>query len=190
MKYLRRQMVLSVVLAVAGWLSLPSSTALADELARFDGQYRVRLSHGQVKARIEKAIETATKDMFFVARGIAEGRLEAKSPPIYELSISTSADQITVRLGNEQGHVAYTAPKNGGKVKVKAPDGEQVEMFFKIEKGSLLQLFANEDGVRENSLMLSEDGQRLVMRVSIRSERLSAPAVYTLPFERVSAGQR
>ena len=49
----------------------------------------------------------------------------------------------------------------------------------------ITQVFLSDDGRRENEFTLSPDGQVVMLKVTLTSQRLSVPVVYRLSYKKV-----
>jgi hypothetical protein len=78
-------------------------------------------------------------------------------------------------------------PVNGSAVKWTNEDGEQFDVFARVEDARLVQTFKAEDGQRMNAFS-TDDGQRLTLEVQVTSPRLPKPLTYTVRYRR--AGEK
>ena len=131
---------------------------------------------------VEKAITSAVKDMNFITRPIARGRLNKTNQPYQQVTIATSGANTVVTIDKLPPR---QAPSIGTPVDWTRPaDGEKMKLSMKWEGGHLIETFKPEDGQRVNEYALSADGATLTMNVTITSPRLSKPLKYKLVFRK------
>ena len=130
---------------------------------------------------VSKAIAAAIKDMNFVTRPIARGRLQKTNQPYQRVTIATAGANTVVTVEQQPPR---QAPSNGTPIDWTRPDGEKMKLSMRWENGQLVETFKPEDGQRVNAYTLSPDGSTLTMNVTITSPRLSKPLTYKLAFKR------
>ena len=136
----------------------------------------------QASDNVEKAINSAVKDMNFVTRPIARGRLNKTNQPYQTVTIATSGANTTVTIDKLPPR---TAPSNGTPINWTRPaDGEKMKLSMKWEGSHLIETFKPEDGQRVTEYSLSPDGATLTMHVTITSPRLPKPLQYKLVFRK------
>jgi hypothetical protein len=129
---------------------------------------------------IERAIERGIDDMNFITKPIARRRLRATNNPYSTVEIRHAEGRITTVLEGR----AISSPEDGSTIDWRREDGEMLRVATSIRNGTLVQSFTAEDGSREAVYSVSPDGRRLTMQVTIRSDRLPAPIVYRLLYDR------
>lgn len=130
---------------------------------------------------VDRAIATAVKDMNFVTRPIARGRLQKTNQPYQQVSIATAGANTVVTIDKQP---ARQAPSDGTPIDWTRADGEKMKLSMRWEDGRLIETFKPEDGQRVNAYSLSPDGQTLTMNVTITSPRLPKPLTYRLAFRK------
>ena len=130
---------------------------------------------------VDKAIATAIKDMNFVTRPIARGRLQKTNQPYQKVVIATAGANTVVTI---DGQPPRQAPSSGAAIDWTRPDGEKMKLSMRWDGGQLIETFKPEDGQRLNAYALSPDGSTLTMQVTISSPRLSKPLTYKLAYKR------
>ena len=130
---------------------------------------------------VDKAIATAIKDMNFVTRPIARGRLQKTNQPYKQVTIATAGANTVVTIDQQPPR---QAPSTGTPVDWTRADGEKFKLSMSWDGGSLVESFKAEDGQRVNTYTLSPDGSVLTMNVRITSPRLSKPLTYKLAFRK------
>jgi hypothetical protein len=154
-----------------------STTASAAEEAPWAGIF---VNDEQSDAGILKAIEAATADMNFITRPIARSRLKKTNSLAHRIAITRQAETITVRFDERK---PAQMPADGSVVKWTGEDGEQFDVFARVDNARLVQTFKAEDGQRVNAFS-TEDAQRLTLEVQVTSPRLPKPLTYTVHYKR------
>ena len=130
---------------------------------------------------IEQAIERGIEEMNFVTRPIARRRLRATNNRYSTIEVRVGSGEFTTVLEGR----AITSPADGRAIQWRREDGELLQVSTHVRNGTLVQAFGAEDGARENVYSVSADGRRLILHVTIRSERLPTPVTYRLLYDRV-----
>jgi hypothetical protein len=130
---------------------------------------------------INSAIDAAVRDMNFALRPIARGRLRKTNQPYKRLTISHTAQQVSVVTDDRRPIVS---PANGTPVDWTREDGEKLKVSTEWENGTLEQTFKAEDGQRVNAYTMSADGRTLNMNVTITSPRLKKPLTYKMVYRK------
>jgi hypothetical protein len=131
---------------------------------------------------VDKAIASAVKDMNFITRPIARGRLQKTNQPYQQVSIATSGANTVVTIDKLPPR---QAPSTGTPVSWTRPaDGEKMKLSMRWDGGHLVETFKPEDGQRVNEYSLSPDGATLTMHVTVSSPRLPKPVTYKLAFKK------
>lgn len=130
---------------------------------------------------VSKAIEAVVRQMNFVKRPIARGRLTKTNQPYRSVTITHNASNVSIVTDNRP---AIVTPANGSPIKWRREDGEMFDVSTEWENGTLEQTFVAGDGKRVNSFVLSPDGNTLTMTVTVSSPQLPKPLVYKLNFRR------
>ncbi|MCA9718904.1 MAG: hypothetical protein KC468_29820 [Myxococcales bacterium] len=157
-----------------------ASDEVADPAARLTGTFRFVGGERQ-RSALRDAIDKAVEQLSWVIRGIGRSRLEAvtKIPPAVTFEIGASTIKMTYF-----GRPTVEAPADGTFVQRTDPQGKPMRVSFTMRGDTLVQKFEGENGVRTNRVTVSEDGQRMTVRVSLESKRLQDPLKYTLSYRR------
>ena len=135
----------------------------------------------QASDNVDQAIAKAVKDMNFVTRPIARGRLQKTNQPYQTVTIANAGANTVVTIDKQP---ARSAPSNGTPVDWTRADGEKFKLSMTWANGQLTESFKAEDGQRENTYVLSPDGATLTMNVKVSSPRLPKPLTYKLLFKK------
>ena len=121
---------------------------------------------------VEKAIAKAIKDMNFVTRPIARGRLNKTNQPYQQVSIATSGANTVVTI---EKLPPRSAPSNGTPVDWTRPaDGEKLKLSMQWDGARLVETLKADDGQRVNAYTLSPDGSTLTMNVTAEAADVQA----------------
>lgn len=132
---------------------------------------------------IKAAIDTTIRHMNFIARPIARSRLSKINPTPQRLVVDLEADRVSVAFDN--GNPVVT-PRDGEVVPWLNPlTGETNQAHVVVSGDTVRQTIIAHDGERENALIFSEGGQRLLLHVTVTSHRLPRPLIYDLLFHKV-----
>ena len=132
-------------------------------------------------AAVDQAVEHATADMGWLARGFAADALRARAHPRdrYELSI----DGATVSIASPD-HPTERGEVGGPPVSVTDRFGDENQTTFRLQDGALVEAGKSADGSGETVFTPSTDGRTLRVRRLMESSRLSAPVDVTLTYRR------
>lgn len=130
---------------------------------------------------VEQAINGAVKEMNFITRPIARGRLQKTNQPYGRVVIASSGGNTVVTIDQK---APRSAPSNGTPVDWTREDGEKFKLSMAWPSGHLVETFKAEDGQRENTYVLSPDGATMTMYVKVSSPRLPKPVQYKLLFRK------
>jgi len=175
---LKVALALSVLAAIYGQLLIADAAAQTPSLA---GSYLLNDTRSD---NVAEAIDEGTARMNFIRRPIARGRLRKVNDLYPTVEIEERASEVAIALA---GRPPIISPINGDPVRWTREDGEVFQVHTARQDGSLRQTFVSSDGQRENLFTLDRDGRTLRMRVTITSDQLAAPIVYTLVFERADS---
>lgn len=128
---------------------------------------------------IEAAIETAVKDMNFVKRPIARGRLKDTNPAYQKVAFAVSAQEISVQYDARN---PIKVPADGRAVPWTREDGKTFQVSARIDGGKLTQTFKNDEGERTNIWQLGAD-RKLSLGVTVSSASLPKPLTYSIVFK-------
>lgn len=127
---------------------------------------------------IAGAIDQAIKDMSFVTRPIARGRLAKLNPAYHRVVIGRSGGDFTVQFDQRQ---PIRMPADGRGVSWQREDGEQFVVSARIEGDKLIQHFKGQDGERTNVFRRDDQGG-LFLDVTVKSSKLPKPLTYSLNY--------
>lgn len=131
---------------------------------------------------VDKAIATAVKDMNFVTRPIARGRLQKTNQPYQQVAIATAGANTVVTIDKLPPR---QAPSDGTPIDWTRPaDGEKIKLSMRWDGARLVETLKAEDGQRANAYTLSPDGSALTMNVTITSPRLPKPLTYKVMYRK------
>lgn len=128
---------------------------------------------------IEAAIEAAVKDMNFVKRPIARGRLKDTNPAYQKVTFAVTAQEISVQYDARN---PIKVPADGKAVPWTREDGKTFQVTARIEGGRLTQTFKNDEGERTNVWQLGAD-RKLSLGVTVTSASLPKPLTYSIQFK-------
>ena len=130
---------------------------------------------------IDRAIERGVADLGFVIRPVARRRLRSTTQPYRRIRLDLAHGDVATEY---DGREPIRSPADGSVTRWQREDGEMLELATTLRDGVLVQTFTATDGSRENAFSPSTDGERLTLRVTIRSDRLPDPIVYRLVYRR------
>lgn len=135
-------------------------------------------SSDDIKAAVNRTVE----HMSFITRPIARGRLNKTNPLPQHVRISRTDDTIAVAF--DAGNPVST-PLNGNTVPwTSSLTHEHYQAHAERTGDTTAQVIVAPDGQRRNAYVFTDNGTRLVLRVTISSHRLPQPLTYTLRFKR------
>ncbi len=151
----------------------------ASELVPFVGVYRA-IDPGEHARIIDRAIVTGTEEMRPLHRRVARKRLRAVNEPIHLLRIARMGDRVVMDLDDER----YAAPVSGQTERARNPEGEPVDLSFRVVGGSLRGHYVEETAEKIITFRL-EGERRLTMDVTVLSDQLPEPIRYRLAFRKL-----
>jgi hypothetical protein len=151
-----------------------ATLSLAAQDAGFAGVWKHASNSG-----IEAAIEDVVKDMNFIKRPIARGRLKDTNPAYQKVTMTFGATETAIQY---EARNPIKTPSNGTAVPWTREDGKTFQVTAKVEGNRLVQTFKNEEGERTNIWQLA-DG-KLTLAVTVKSGSLPKPLTYTISFHR------
>ena len=129
---------------------------------------------------IEAAIEATVKDMNFIKRPIARGRLKETNPAYQKVTMITGAQEISIQY---DARTPITTPASGKAVPWTREDGKVFQVTAKVDGNRLVQTFKNEEGERTNLWQVGADG-KLSVAVTVKSASLPKDLTYSISFGR------
>jgi hypothetical protein len=156
---------------------LPALTtlSLAAQESAFSGVWKYTSDSG-----IPAAIEETVKDMNFIKRPIARGRLKDTNPAYQKVTMTTGAQEISIQY---DARTPIKTPANGTAAPWTREDGKTFQVTAKVDGARLVQTFKNEEGERTNLWQVGADG-KLALSVTVKSGSLPKPLTYTITFTR------
>jgi hypothetical protein len=173
-----RKLRYSLLLALAMVVSATANTQA--QANSFQGTFTYVAAESD---NVDQAINQAASKMNFALRQIARPRLRKTNQPYQRVAINTTGSQVSIVTDNR---APITTATNGTPIKWTREDGEVFDVSTTLQGNRLRQVFAAEDGRRENVFTLSPDGNTLTMNVTVSSGRLPEPLTYKLVFRRAS----
>lgn len=174
----------SLAIVVAGVSTALASLAAAQQAPepQYDGTYNYAhdLEHG--RQIIERAFDQAIQKLNPALRRYVRHKMQSSDPLIRMIVINLSGDQLSVQY--VAGKTVTLKTRVGVPQKVKAPNGNEVDLTQRFEKGSLIQHFVGPEGDTTNVLTLSSDGQKLLLQSTVTGKRLDEPISYKLDYHR------
>ena len=166
------------------WLLTAAASMHASETEPFVGTWQ-HVGGETEEAGLLSAIEHCVAELNFLIRPLARSRLVKSSPIPDRVVIQTEAALVSVTQGNGP---ALSSPL-GSVLPVTSPEGETIELSYRLQQDSLVQRVENGDGARQTIYRAVAGGKRLTAEVTTTSRFFSSALVYTLTFERVGSGQ-
>lgn len=157
----------------------PTVVTAEDGAERFSGVYDFAGGERE-RQGVRDAVERAVQSLNFMIRGIGRRRLTTVTKVSSRIQFRVDPDTITLYFDTKK----VAAPRDGRWIDWTDPMGKPTRISFSISGNTLTQRFKGEDGARTNVFTISEDRQRLRLKVTIRSDRLEEPIVYNLSYGR------
>ncbi len=130
---------------------------------------------------IAAAIDATVKDMNFIKRPIARGRLAKVNPSYQKLMIAVSSSEVLVKFDDRAP--IHMLP-NGQASPWTREDGDKFMVAAQVGKDQMIQTFKNDEGERTNVYKLSADGKSLTLSATVKSPKLPKPLTYSISFGR------
>jgi hypothetical protein len=125
------------------------------------------------------AIEAATEELPSFIRERARTRIGTRTAPVARLSMVVDGDRVEFTAQGRSVVVIVGGPP----VRLSGDNGRE-EVRASRHDGHLRLSMTGEGGSRTTIYRLSEDGQRLVLHVSMTADRLSRPIEYRATYRR------
>lgn len=158
---------LGTLAAHAGAAGQAGETADAAPLL-FDGTFRHAGSRAERRAN-DAAIEHSVEDVNFVLRGATRRYLHRKSVAPETIVFRPHGQQLQLLWGQNR---RWRGRPDGQSRLNRRQDKPDRWISVRIERRTLTQVVREESGTRTTSFTISEDGQRLDVRVRVTSDRL------------------
>lgn len=152
-----------------------ATLSLAAQDSGFNGVWKHASDSG-----IAAAIEDTVKDMNFIKRPIARGRLKDTNPAYQKVTMTIGAQEIAIQYDARN---PIKTPANGTAVPWTREDGKTFQVTAKVEGTRLVQTFKNDEGERTNLWQLGADG-KLTLSATVKSPSLPKPLTYSITFGR------
>ena len=127
---------------------------------------------------LPRGIEQATEGVPFLTRGLAEKRLTDINPAYRRVVLSQDGSAVTIQFDGRQ---PVRVPLRGGTAWTRE-DGETFWVSAVASPSKIVQTYKAKDGERTNEFTLSPTGQSLILKVSVRSPKLSKVLHYSLVY--------
>lgn len=132
-------------------------------------------------AAVDQAVDRATADMGFLARGFAFEALRARARPRDRYALSFDGRTVTIASPD---HPTERGEVGGPPVSVTDRFGDENQTTFRLRDGALVEAGKSADGSGETVFTPSADGRSLRVRRLMESGRISAPVDVTLSYRR------
>jgi hypothetical protein len=165
---------LSLVVCAAALAADDSSAA------SLDGSYKSAASAAQKEAR-QQSVDKTVSEFFFVTRGVARKRLEAKTKIAETVSIKRSKSEVSIHF---EGRDVEVCPLSGHS-KGKDPEGKETELAARLQGDTLVQTVTTDEGQRTNTFKPQADGS-LQLTVELTSKKFETPIRYTVTYRKAS----
>ncbi len=152
-----------------------ATLSLAAQDSGFTGAWKHASDSG-----IAAAIEETVKDMNFIKRPIARGRLKDTNPAYQKVTMTLGAQEISIQYDARN---PIKTPANGTAVPWTREDGKTFQVTAKADGTRLVQTFKNDEGERTNIWQLGADG-KLTLSATVKSPKLPKPLTYSITFGR------
>jgi hypothetical protein len=142
------------------------------------GTFELAEPHAQAQRRVHRAIDRAADRVNFLIRGFARDRLRDKNPIHRRVQTRVRDGLVTVIYDDDR----YTSAE--GQWRSIVATGERVRLLQQVRGNRIYQRFVGEDGEKQMVLTFEENGPRMWLDVTVRSDKLPEPLRYRLPFRR------
>lgn len=130
---------------------------------------------------VNEAINQAIRRMNFAVRQIARPRLRRTNEPYQQVTLATTAQAVSITT---DARAPISTNPTGTAIRWTREDGEVLNVSTTLEGTRLRQVFAADDGERENVWTISPDGRTLTLDVTVTSGRLPQPLTYRMVYQR------
>ena len=130
---------------------------------------------------MNEAVEHATEDMGFLARGFAAEALRARALPRTQYTLAFEGPTVSV---TSPDHPVEKGDVGGPPVQVTDRFGDENQTTFRLQDGALVEAGKSADGSGETVFTPGADGRTLRVRRLMQSGRLSAPVDLTFSYRR------
>jgi hypothetical protein len=134
---------------------------------------------------VSAAINRTVAHLLFLIRPIARHRLSRTNRAPAYLTFAVQRDTITITFERAN---PIRAPRDGTSVPwASGVSSETYLTHIVFATDTLRQEILASDGAREDDFVFTDNGDRVVMHVTLRADLLPTPLVYTLVFRRTSS---
>jgi len=127
---------------------------------------------------LPQGIKQATEGVPFLIKGMVEKRLADVNPTYRSVVLSHDASSVSIQF---DGSSPVRVPLKGGTAWT-CEHGETFWVYASASPSQIVQTYKAKDGERTNEFTLSPDGNSLLLKVSVRSPKLSKVLYYSLVY--------
>lgn len=172
-------LVVALAIPLAATSSHAQEEAAAEEgVERFAGTWRYAGSAQSGTQIISRAVDRTVDPMNIFVRAIAAGRLRDKNPLVRRITITVTGETVNVDF---DGNRSYRTTL--GQWRRHTFDGDSINVQFRYQRGSLVQLFRTDGGSRRNVYRMMPNGQ-MRLEVTVQSDQLPRDMTYRLSYRR------
>jgi len=132
-------------------------------------------------SQVEQAVDRATADIGFLARGFAAEALRARARPRPTYTLTFEGSMVSVASPD---HPTERGEVGGPPVSITDRFGDQNQTTFQLRDGALVEAGKSAGGSGETVFTPGADGRTLLVRRLMQSSRLSEPVDVTLSYRR------
>lgn len=151
---------------------------IVEQAQAFDGEWSY-VGGQKERDGIDAAIETSVEALSPMLRKLGRKRLHETNSAAKTVSIDIEGESASIHFDGD-GH---TAKLDGTPIKSNN-QGDKVKISHRMHGSKLDQFIDGVGGDRRNTFKLSQDGQRLTLKVEITSGHLPVPVEYRLTYKR------
>jgi hypothetical protein len=170
---------------LAALIVLPTAAHATDLPSGLEGRFEYSDDPAERAAR-EQAIEATAKEVSFVIRPIARSRLRSGTRTAPWIELRANRDEISVQF---QGRTPMVASSGGGPATWKNEDGNPVNVQYRMEGQTLVQVLTTPEGSRTNRFTPRPDGG-IKLAIEVASPKLPRPLKYELTYNRARTPAR
>jgi hypothetical protein len=153
-----------------------------DPKARFAGTFEYAGDPREQQER-QDAIARSTEGAFFLIRGAVGSRVNDKTRIAPILTYEFPAGRVRAVASGPKGLTVVESPDDGRQVPQNI-DGETIGVSQLFRGDELVQTFTAKDGVRTNEMKIDSTGKLLLVKVTVKSDKLPHPLLYGLTYRR------
>lgn len=169
------------VFLVALLLAPASAFAQASPQEIFEGTWAAPEPKEEAMKGIKEKVNETVSELNFVLRPFARRKLTEATKLCDDLTFDFQGPNLSITCDDRP---VQTAPVNQGQGLYTNEEGNRYVLVHKVGAGQILQVFADENGTRENRYTVSPDGMSIEMEVTIDSKQLPEPLVFTREFKK------